>query len=131
MTIPKKVGERMKKTPLILTAILMAITANVWAGKTDQTIIKEAAQNNLSIAQAIKSPDSTAVTLTGTISAHIKDEHFELKDDTGSIGVEIDHDLATLQQLKLGTKVKLVGEVDTHRDKPTDIDVVKIEILGQ
>lgn len=119
----------MKKRSLVLTAIIMAITANVWAGKTDQTIIKEAAKNNLTVAQAKKAPDATAVTLTGQITSHIKDEHFELKDSTGSIQVEIDHDLANHQQLKNGTNVKIVGEVDTHKDKPTDIEVVKIEIL--
>ena len=31
--------------------------------------------------------------------------------------------------VKAGTKVKIVGEIDTHRYKATDIEVVKLEIL--
>lgn len=119
----------MKRTPLILTAILLGLTANVWAGKSDQKIIAEAEKNPITIAQAIKATDATAVVLTGTIVRHIKQDHFELKDNTGSIHVEIDEDLATVQQLKAGTQVKLYGEVDTHREKPTDIEVLKVEIL--
>ncbi len=46
-----------------------------------------------------------------------------------SLNVEIDDDLATPSQLKPGTKIRIMGEVDTHRYKPTDIDVAKIEIL--
>ncbi len=55
---------------------------------------------------------------------------YQLQDQTGIIHVEIDHDLATpAQLLNPGKKVRVVGEVDTHRYKPTDIDVVEIEIL--
>lgn len=119
----------MKTKTLLLSGILMALTAQVWAGKTDQTIIKEAAKNQYSVAQAIKAPDATAVTLTGHISAHIRDDHFELKDSTGTIQVEIDDDLAQIHQLKTGTRVKIIGEVDTHRNQPNDVEAVKIEFL--
>lgn len=119
----------MKKTPILLTAILMALTANVWAGDSDRKIIDRAAKNTVTVSQANTLPDETAVNLTGTIVRHVQDEHFEFKDDTGSIHVEIDDKLASVNQLKAGTKIKLYGEVDTHREKPTDIDVVKIEIL--
>lgn len=30
-------------------------------------------------------------------------------------------------QLKVGDKVSVIGEIDTHRIKPTDIDVIRIE----
>lgn len=119
----------MKKTPFLLSALLLGLTANVWAGKSDQTIIAEASKNLSTVAGAIKANDATPVSVTGTIVRHIKDDHFELKDNTGSIPVEIDEDLATVKQLKAGTKVKVYGEVDTHRKKPTDIEVLKIEIL--
>ena len=33
----------------------------------------------------------------------------------------------SLEKLKAGDKVRVVGEVDTHRVKPTDIEVFKIE----
>lgn len=121
--------EKMKRSRLFLSIVLLGLTANVWAGKSDQAIITEATKNKTTVAEAIKAADATAVNVTGTIVRHVKDEHFELKDHTGSIQVEIDHDLATVAQLKSGTEVKIYGEVDTHRIKPTDIEVVKIEIL--
>ena len=121
--------RKMKKAPFLLTALLLGLTANVWAGKSDQTIIAEASKNHSTVAAAIKAADATPVSVTGTIVRHIQDDHFELKDNTGSIHVEIDEDLATVQQLKAGTKVKVYGEVDTHREKPTDIEVLKIELL--
>ena len=119
----------MKKSPLLLTVILLGLTANVWAGKDDQVIIQEAAKNNITVAQALRANDEVAVTLTGTIVGQTKHEHYELKDSTGTIGIEVDDDLIDLKQLKSGTQAKVVGEVDTHRYKPTDIEVVKIEII--
>lgn len=119
----------MKKTPFILTALLLGLTSNVWAAKSDQTIIAEASKNKISVAEAMKAADATPVNVTGVIVRHIKDDHFELKDNTGSIHVEIDEELATVQQLKAGTQIKIYGEVDTHREKPTDIEALKIELL--
>ena len=119
----------MKKTPIIVTAILMALTANVWAGSSDQKVIDQAAKNSVTVAQATNLADETAVNLTGTIIRHIQEDHFELKDETGSIHVEVDDKLASINQLKAGTKVKVYSKVDTHREKATDIEVYKIEIL--
>ncbi|OTG89509.1 NirD/YgiW/YdeI family stress tolerance protein [Acinetobacter sp. ANC 3832] len=120
----------MKKYPLVLSAILMASTVHVWAGHDDdQRIIDAAAKHQVTVAQAKKSLDETAVSVTGTIVRQIKHEHYELKDATGTIPVEIDEKLATAAQLKAGTKVKVIGEVDTHKYKPTDIDAVKVEFV--
>lgn len=119
----------MKKFPLVVSVIVLALTSNVWAGKDDHVIIEEAAKNNITIAQALRANDETAVTLSGTIVSQIRHEHYELKDTTGTIAIEVDDDIATADQLKGGTQVKVLGEVDTHRYKPTDIDVVKVEII--
>lgn len=119
----------MKKIPLLLSTIVLTMTANVWAEQSDQAVIDAAEKNHVTVVQARASADETLVNLTGTIVRHLHEDHFELKDDTGSIAVEIDHKLATVQQLRAGTKVKVLAEVDTHRKKPTDIEVYKIEIL--
>lgn len=50
-----------------------------------------------------------------------------IKDATGSIIIDIDDDLWKPLQLKAGDKVRVVGEVDKHRVKPTDIEVFQIE----
>ena len=68
----------MKKTPIIVTAILMALTANVWAGSSDQKVIDQAAKNSVTVAQATSLADETAVNLTGTIIRHIQEEYIYL-----------------------------------------------------
>lgn len=55
----------MKKSPLLLSLAVFVITSNVWAGKADHVIIQEAAKNNITIEQALRASDETAVTLTG------------------------------------------------------------------
>ena len=119
----------MKKSPFLLSAILFAMSAQVWAGKDDQVIIQEAQKNNITVEQALRANDETAVTHTGTIVNQIQHEHYEFKDQTGTINIEVDEDIANANTLKAGTKVKIVGEIDTHRYKATDIEVVKLEIL--
>lgn len=119
----------MKKSSFLFSVIVMALTANVWASSDDQRIIDAAQKHPITIAEALQTADETAVMLTGTIQRQVKDEHYELKDATGSIAVEIDKKLASAAQLKQGTVVKVLGEVDTHRYKPTDIDVVKVEFV--
>lgn len=70
----------------------------------------------MTTAQALKAADETPVTVYGTIHKHIKDEMYQLQDQTGIIHVEIDHDLATPAQLlnpgkKSGWSVKWIHTV--------------------
>lgn len=119
----------MKISSLCKTFLIMAITTQVWAGKTDQSIIQEAEQNQYSVGQAIQATETLAVTLTGHIAAHSGDAQFKLEDGTGVIQVEIDTELAKLNQLKAGTKIKIMGELKTRFQQPNDVEVVKIEFL--
>ncbi len=107
--------------------ILTGLSTFTWAGKDDHVIVQEAAKNNVSVAQATKLADETGVTLTGQITKHLRSDHYEFKDQSGTIGIEIDDDIWRKAGLKVGDDVRLVGEVDTHRHKPTDIEVIKIE----
>ncbi|MFC6167558.1 NirD/YgiW/YdeI family stress tolerance protein [Acinetobacter terrestris] len=104
----------------------MLSTASVWAGKSDQVIMTEAAQNMVTVAEAKKLPDETAVTLSGVIVRKTQKDHFELKDSSGKIGMEVDSDLWKPMGLKAGDKVKVIGEVDTNTGQAADIDVVQI-----
>ncbi|SPL71847.1 NirD/YgiW/YdeI family stress tolerance protein [Acinetobacter stercoris] len=113
---------------LFAVGICSVFSMSTWA-KEDHQIIAEAENNHITIAEAKKTVDETAVTLTGDIVRQTKKEHYELKDTTGSIIVEIDDDLATPAQLKPGTQIRVIGEVDSHRHRPTDIDVVKLEFI--
>ena len=110
---------------LTLVALLM-LSPTAFA-KSDRVLLQEAAKNQVSVAKAKTLKDETGVTLTGKIVKHIAEDDFEFKDATGSIVLDIDDDLWQPMQLKAGDKVKVIGEVDTHRNKPTDIDVIRIE----
>lgn len=114
----------------LLSASLLS-TVNTWAGQDDHVVLAQAVHNKVSVAEAKKLPDATAVTLTGTVLKHLNQEHYEFSDGTGLILLEIDDDLWKPAGLKLGDRVNVVGEVDTHRYKPTDIEVVKIEKIIQ
>lgn len=118
------------KTALMMGSLMAAFSVSAFADDAeDQRIIAAAAKNAVTVAQAAKAADETAVSVTGAIVREIKHEHYVLKDKSGTITVDIDHKLASPAQLKPGTKVRVYGEVDTHRAKPADIDAVKVDIL--
>lgn len=118
----------MKKPVIYLIGAMMISTvSSVWAGEDDQAILQQAATNIVTISQAVKLTDETGVTLTGQLTKHLKGDHYELKDSTGAVSVEIDDDVWRQAGLKVGDHVRLMGEVDRHRYKATDIEVVKIE----
>ncbi|MCH7385264.1 NirD/YgiW/YdeI family stress tolerance protein [Acinetobacter dispersus] len=107
--------------------VLTGLSTLTWAGKDDHVIVQEAAKNVVTVSQIAKLKDETGVTLTGQITKHLQSDHYEFKDQSGTIGIEIDDDIWRQAGLKVGDHVRLVGEVDTHRYKPTDIEVIKIE----
>lgn len=107
--------------------VVTGLSSLAWAGKDDHVLVQEATKNVVTVSQVAKLADETGVTLTGQISKHLKSDHYEFKDSSGTISVEIDDDIWRQAGLKVGDHVRLVGEVDTHRYKPTDIEVIKIE----
>ena len=118
------------KTAVMMGSLMAVFSVSAFADDAeDLRIIAAAGKNAVTVAQAAKSADETAVSVTGTIVREVKHEHYILKDKSGTITVDIDHKLASPAQLKPGTKVRVYGEVDTHRAKPTDIDAVKVDIL--
>ncbi|OTG66860.1 DNA-binding protein [Acinetobacter sp. ANC 4470] len=112
---------------VILFTSSICTTVTTWAGKDDHIIIQEAASNQVKVADVKNLKDETAVTLTGTLLKHLKQEHYEFNDGTGLILLEIDDDIWKSAAIQVGDKIKVIGEVDKHRYKPTDIEVVKIE----
>lgn len=100
------------------------------AGKSDQMIMNEAAQNTVTVAEAKQLADETAVTLSGVIVKRIRGDHFQLKDGSGSIDIDVDDDFWKPMGLKAGDQVKVMGEVDTQSGQSANIDVVKIEKLA-
>ncbi|TCB47644.1 NirD/YgiW/YdeI family stress tolerance protein [Acinetobacter sp. ANC 4779] len=110
----------------IITGLCLLGSSLVFA-KSEVALVKEASKNVVTVAKAKTLTDETGVTLKGTIVQHISGDDFEFKDSTGSIVIDVDDDLWKPMQLKAGDKVSIIGEIDTHRIKPTDIDVIQIE----
>lgn len=106
--------------------ISLSLAASTWA-KDDHVILQEAANHHVKVSAIAQLKDETAVTLKGTLLKHLNQDHYEFSDGTGVVLLDIDDDLWKESNIKAGDRVLVVGEVDTHRYKPTDIEVVKIE----
>ncbi|QEY74198.1 NirD/YgiW/YdeI family stress tolerance protein [Pseudomonas denitrificans (nom. rej.)] len=118
--------------PLIAAAGLFS-TITLAAGYTgpgsDAKPAAAAAQVT-TVKRAQSAHDDTPVVLEGVITKRIGGEHYEFKDATGSIEVEIDNDdWPAGAAVSENTKVRLTGEVDHHKLKATDIDVDRVEVL--
>jgi len=124
---------KLSHLPLIAAAGLFS-TVTLAAGYTgpgsDAAKPAAAATQITTVKDAKAAHDDTPVVLEGTITKRISGEHYEFKDATGSIEVEIDHDdWPAGAGVSENTKVRLTGEVDHHKMKATDIDVDRVEIL--
>lgn len=117
-----------KNIILALTAAAVLSINTAWA-KDDAALLKEAAQKPVTVAEIKTLKDETAVSLKGTLVKHLNQDHYEFSDGTGLILLDIDDDLWKSSSIQAGDEVHVLGEVDTHRYKPTDIEVLKIEKL--
>lgn len=111
---------------LVLTA---CISTNIWAN-SDQVVLNQALKNPVAVERIKTLPDDTGVLLTGTLIKHLNQDYYEFSDETGLILLEIDDDLWKASQVRPGDKVQVLGEVDTHRYKPTNVDVLNIEKIS-
>lgn len=82
------------------------------------------------VAKARSAWDDTPVSLTGNIISHLpgtKDKYM-FRDSTGEIMVDIDWEVFAGRNVTPQNTVRIMGEVDTSRKKPTKIDVKYLEI---
>jgi uncharacterized protein (TIGR00156 family) len=117
----------MKQILLVFFVSSSMFSSVLWAAKDDSAMLSEAAQNIVTVAEAKQLTDETGVTLSGVIVKRIRGDHFEFKDGTGSIDIDVDDDDRKAINLKAGDQVKVVGEVDTQSNQAMNIDVIKIE----
>lgn len=118
-----------KNIILALLSSAMLFTTNVWAKDDTAQLIQAAVQKPVTVADIKTLADETPISLKGTLIKHLNQDHYEFNDGTGLILLEIDDDIWKESMIKAGDRVHVLGEVDTHRYKPTDIEVVKIEKL--
>lgn len=83
---------------------------------------------SVSVEQAKQMKDETFVVLNGKIKQMVGKEKYLFEDNTGSIIIEIDDDDWNGVSVGPEDSVVIRGEVDTHWNKPTDIDVDSITI---
>lgn len=82
------------------------------------------------VAEILENPrDDADVTVQGQLLRKVGDEEYVFSDGTGEIVVEIDDDDFPNQPVDETTTVQLIGEVDTSRRRPPEIDVEKVRIL--
>ena len=82
------------------------------------------------VSQAKTMRDDSRVILEGTLGNRISKDEFMFSDGTGSIVVDLDDDDDIYRMgLKTGHKVRIYGDVDTHRQRAADIDVERVEII--
>ena len=115
-----------KKWTILLTTSLMFFSHAAFAD-VDHKLIAKAEKNPVKVQQIKKLKDETAVKLTGTLFKHLNQDHYEFKDNTGIILLDIDEDVLEASKVQVGDKVNVWGEVDVHSYKPTDIEVEKLE----
>jgi len=77
----------------------------------------------------MKAADDTPAVLTGYITQRLRKEHYEFKDDSGIIQVEIDNDEWPAQAVSETTQVRLYGEVEHKKRGEREIDVDRVEIV--
>lgn len=98
-----------------------AIASGGYAGPSNVSAVT-------TVAEALKADDDAPVVLEGYVTQRVAHEKYEFSDASGKILIEIDDkDWPAGQVISDTTKVRIFGEVDRHRFRPTDIDVDRIQ----
>lgn len=80
-------------------------------------------------AQVANAADDTPVVLEGNIIERVRDEEYVFQDASGKVILDIDDKVFGANTVTPETKVRVHGEVDTHRQRPNDVDVRWLEII--
>ncbi|NYT37476.1 NirD/YgiW/YdeI family stress tolerance protein [Allopusillimonas soli] len=78
-----------------------------------------------------KPVDDQPVKLQGKLIKKIGDERYQFNDGSGTIEAEIDDDDMPRATVDENTLVEIVGEVDTSRYDPPEIDVDRVRIVNE
>jgi uncharacterized protein (TIGR00156 family) len=87
------------------------------------------AGSRTTVEQARKVPVDTYVTVTGNIVAHLREDYYTFRDETGNIRVAIEPPAWRNQKVGLETRVKLFAEVDRNAVGTIYLWVESLEIV--
>lgn len=95
-----------------------------------QYVGPSSASQQKQVAEILKNPvDDEDVTIQGHLLRKLGDEKYVFSDGSGEIVAEIDDDDFPREPIDEKTKVELVGEVDTSRQRPPEIDVERVRVV--
>ncbi|EIC19680.1 NirD/YgiW/YdeI family stress tolerance protein [Thiorhodovibrio frisius] len=77
---------------------------------------------------ARKAPVDTYVTVTGNILAHLREDYYTFRDETGEVRVEIEPPVWRNRKVGPDTKVRLIAEVDRNAAGTIYLWVESLEI---
>ena len=80
------------------------------------------------VEDARNAPVHTYVTVTGNIVAHLREDYYTFRDETGEVRVEIEPPVWRNRKIGPDTKVRLVAEVDRNAAGTIYLWVESLEI---
>lgn len=115
----------------VRTLALAAAFAGVFSGAAHA---QYTGPSDGAMAQSVKAildnpVDDQAVRLEGHILRMIGNEMYVFSDGTAEINAEIDDDDMPKEKIDETTRVEIVGEVDTGRNRPPEIEVKTLRVL--
>ena len=110
---------------LALTLTWLLLPSHAYAQYTGPTAT---GQKN-TVEQARNARVGTYVTVTGNIVAHLREDYYTFRDNTGEIRVEIEPPVWRNREVGTGTSVRLLGEVDRKLTGTVYLWVESLEIV--
>jgi len=84
----------------------------------------------LTVAEILKNPvDDQDVQIQGNLLRKVAQKKYIFSDGTGEIVAEIKAKRFAGQSVDEATKVELIGEVDTGRNRPPEIEVKSVRVI--
>ncbi len=116
----------MKHTILTLLAIggIALFSHNVMATNAAHTNNKPVSK----ISDVKAMPDDTEVVIQGVIVQNLGDENYLVKDDSGTVNIEIDEDLVQGNTITPEAEVLITATVD-QEDNVTSLDAEEIQFI--
>lgn len=116
----------MKHTILTLLAIggIALFSHNVMATNAAHTNNKPVSK----ISDVKAMPDDTEVVIQGVIVQNLGDENYLVKDDSGTVNIEIDEDLVQGNTITPEAEVLITATVD-QEDNVTSLDAEEIQFM--
>lgn len=122
----QKARERRVVRSLIgISFICLLLSSNVLAQFTGPTIATEVS----TVEEVSFLAANTYVTVVGNIVAHIREDYYLFRDETGEIRVEIENSVWQNRAISPDTAIRLVAEVDQNSLGLRYLWIASLEIL--